>query len=104
MEPFLAVRYISKFQCLLVLWQSQWSGALGIVLSSGARGLSSDDDASRIPSHQALDCDQQDPLSWNPGKLLLPVDYRLKHKTLKTYSWWSFWHRTTRDQQKLVYQ
>ena len=81
MEHSLAVRCVSKAQCLLVLQQCQWSGALGKGSSNKAQGLSSSDDISRIPSHQALDCDQEDPLNWDPGKLLYPVDNRLEHKT-----------------------
>lgn len=44
-------------------------GALGEVSSNGARELSSTARVSRIPTHQALDCDPQDPLNWDLGRL-----------------------------------
>jgi len=30
------------------------------------------------------DCDHQDPLNWDPGKLLESMGDRLEHKTLET--------------------
>lgn len=62
-EIFLAVRCISKLKRLPDLQQCKWLGALGKVLSNEAQELSSSDVASRTPSYQALDCDQQDPLN-----------------------------------------
>lgn len=44
------------------------------------------DDVFRILGHQALNCDKQDPLKWHLGRLLQPIDDRLEHKALETYS------------------
>lgn len=66
------------FDCEMCIQSSVPSGfaAVSVVRSAGqvpsnrARGLSTSDDASRIPSHKAPNCNQWDPLHWDPGKLL----------------------------------
>lgn len=77
--PSLAVRCESKAQCLLVVQQCQWSAALGKVPYNKAQRPSSSADTSRIPSHQALDCNQQDPWNWDPGNFFTDIILNIKH-------------------------
>lgn len=69
MEPSKALGYAPKVQWLLVLQQCQQSEALGKVTSDWVQELSSSDDVSRIHSHQAPYCDQQNPLNWDLEEL-----------------------------------
>lgn len=61
MKPSVAVRCVA--QCPLDLQQCQWPGALGKVPFNRTQGLSSSNDVSRTPSHQALGSDQRDHLN-----------------------------------------
>lgn len=69
-EPSLAVTCVPKAQYLLVSCQCQWSGVLGKVPSNRVQELSSWDAVSRMSNHQAPNCDHQDSMTWDPGKLL----------------------------------
>lgn len=66
--PPSVVMCVPKAQCLLLLQQYWSSGALGKVSFNGAQGLSFFDNIFRIPHHQALNCDQQNPLNWETSE------------------------------------